>query len=98
MLLGLHGEGSTVRTLFTLLFWDIMFADGIPDVFYSQFQTSPLDLFTDNFYISRQEMIEQRLVSVSNSTDEVLQQFIVFLLFYKFYCSLFIIQLALQCS
>jgi len=77
MLLGLHGEGSTVRTLFTLLFWDIMFADGIPDVFYSQFQTSPLDLFTDNFYISRQEMIEQRLVSVSNSTDEVLQQFIV---------------------
>jgi len=67
-----HGEGTTVQTLFTLLFWDIIFADGIVDVFCSRFQTFPLDICTDNFYTSRQEMIEQRLHSISESTDEVI--------------------------
>jgi len=74
VLTGLHREGTTVRTLFTLLFWDVIFTDGIIDVFYSQFQTNPLDLYTDNFYSSRREMIEQRLVVISESTDEVRQQ------------------------
>ena len=72
MLLGLHREGTTVRMLFTLLFWDIIFMDGIVNVFYSQFQTFPLDLFTDSFYTSRQEVIERRLIAISESTEEVL--------------------------
>ena len=72
VLLGVHGEGSVVRMLFTLLFWDIIFGDGIVDVFCSQFQTFPLDITTDHFYTTRQEMIEQRLVSISESTDEVI--------------------------
>jgi len=77
VLIGLHREGTTVRTLFTLLFWDIIFTEVIVDVFYSQFQTSPLDLFTDNFYASRREVIERRLVAISESTDEVLWQFVL---------------------
>jgi len=77
VLLGVHGEGTTVRTLFTLLFWDIIFADGIDDVFCSRFQTFPLDIYTDNFYTSRQAVIEQRLVSISESSDEVIQPFVV---------------------
>jgi len=76
VLIGLHREGTTVRTLFTLLFWDVMFTDGVVDVFYSQFQTFPLDFFTDNFYASRRDMIEQRLVAVSEATDEVLWLFV----------------------
>ena len=34
---GLHGEGSTVMTLFILLFWEIIFMD-VEDVFQSNFQ------------------------------------------------------------
>ena len=30
---GLHAEGSVVNTIFTILFWDILYDDGIPDVF-----------------------------------------------------------------
>lgn len=70
-LTGLHGEGMTVRMLFTLLFWDVIFCNGVVDVFYSRFQTSPLDLYTDNFFSSRRDMIEQRLAVVSESSDEV---------------------------
>ena len=71
MSIGLHREGTTVRTLFTLLFWDVIFAESIVDVFYSQFQTFPLDLYTDSFYTSRREMIELRLAAISESTGEV---------------------------
>ncbi|XP_059227695.1 fanconi-associated nuclease 1 isoform X2 [Mustela nigripes] len=35
---GIHGEGSTFSTLFGLLLWDIIFMDGIPDVFRNAYQ------------------------------------------------------------
>ncbi|XP_068169304.1 fanconi-associated nuclease 1 isoform X2 [Antennarius striatus] len=35
---GIHGEGSTFSTLFALLLWDIIFMEGIPDVFRNQYQ------------------------------------------------------------
>lgn len=35
---GIHGEGSTFSTLFALLLWDIIFMQGIPDVFRNPYQ------------------------------------------------------------
>ena len=35
---GVHGEGSTFTTLAFLLFWDIIFMDGIPDAFCYPYQ------------------------------------------------------------
>ena len=35
---GIHGEGSVFTTLIFLLFWDIVFMNGIPDVFSYPYQ------------------------------------------------------------
>ena len=35
---GIHGEGSTFTTMYGLLMWDVIFAEGIPDVFRGPFQ------------------------------------------------------------
>ncbi|XP_043072858.1 fanconi-associated nuclease 1 isoform X2 [Puntigrus tetrazona] len=35
---GIHGEGSTFSTLFGLLMWDLVFIDGVPDVFRNPYQ------------------------------------------------------------
>lgn len=37
---GIHGEGSTFSTLCGLLLWDIIFMDGIPDVFRNAYQVT----------------------------------------------------------
>ncbi|XP_016320960.1 fanconi-associated nuclease 1-like isoform X2 [Sinocyclocheilus anshuiensis] len=37
---GIHGEGSTFSSLFGLLMWDIIFIDGVPDVFRNPYQIS----------------------------------------------------------
>ena len=37
---GIHGEGSTFSTLFGLLVWDVIFMDGIPDVFRNAYQVA----------------------------------------------------------
>lgn len=39
---GIHGEGSTFSTLYGLLLWDIIFMDGIPDVFRNAYQVLKL--------------------------------------------------------
>lgn len=57
---GLHSEGGIWMTLFALLMWDILFAD-IPNVFWHPFQTAPLDLNTDAFYLAREALIEAQL-------------------------------------
>ncbi|XP_039988976.1 fanconi-associated nuclease 1 isoform X2 [Xiphias gladius] len=69
---GIHGEGSTFSTLFGLLMWDIIFMDGIPDVFRNPFQTCPLDLFTDCFYENRKEAIDSRVRLLSEASVETL--------------------------
>ncbi|XP_045141698.1 fanconi-associated nuclease 1 isoform X2 [Echinops telfairi] len=58
---GIHGEGSTFSTLYGLLLWDIIFMDGIPDIFRNAYQDFPLDLYTDSFFTSRRPAIEARL-------------------------------------
>uniref|UniRef100_A0A671VRE2 Fanconi-associated nuclease n=1 Tax=Sparus aurata TaxID=8175 RepID=A0A671VRE2_SPAAU len=69
---GIHGEGSTFSTLFALLLWDIIFMEGIPDVFRNPYQTCPLDLYTDCFYENRKEAIECRVQLLSEASVETL--------------------------
>ncbi|XP_072138188.1 fanconi-associated nuclease 1 isoform X2 [Mobula birostris] len=73
---GIHGEGATFLTLFGLLFWEIIFLPGIPDVFRSPFQTCPLDLYTDCFYRQRREPIELRLSFLQDASTETLHTLI----------------------
>ncbi|XP_068458237.1 fanconi-associated nuclease 1 [Clinocottus analis] len=69
---GIHGEGSTFSTLFALLFWDIIFMEGIQDVFRNPYQTCPLDLYTDCFYENRKEAIDSRVQLLRKSSVETL--------------------------
>uniref|UniRef100_A0A8C2AQP2 Fanconi-associated nuclease n=1 Tax=Cyprinus carpio TaxID=7962 RepID=A0A8C2AQP2_CYPCA len=71
---GIHGEGSTFSSLFGLLMWDIIFIDGVPDVFRNPYQTCPLDLHTDCFYGNRREAIEARAEMLRQASAETLQE------------------------
>jgi fanconi-associated nuclease 1 len=55
-----HSEGRIVAFLFSLLFWDILFA-AVPGAFETPYQTAPLDLWEDTFYFSRVEAIKTRI-------------------------------------
>ncbi|KAJ6086001.1 hypothetical protein N7486_010282 [Penicillium sp. IBT 16267x] len=66
---GYHSEGGIVRTLFGILFYDILFTY-VPNVFQTPFQTCPLDLHTDVFYPSRASEINHRLVEITNGGAE----------------------------
>jgi len=70
---GLHGEGSTVTTMFMLLFWDIVFMD-VSDVFFSEFQSSPLDMYRDDFYTNRKKEIDQRLHEIQRLKEQELRE------------------------
>lgn len=70
---GIHGEGSTFSTLCGLLLWDIIFMDGIPDVFRNAYQASPLDLCTDSFFPSRESALEARLQLIHSAPAERLR-------------------------
>ncbi|ORY06734.1 hypothetical protein K493DRAFT_295873 [Basidiobolus meristosporus CBS 931.73] len=61
--LGYHSESSIATTLFSMLFWDILFASK-PGVFDTEYQTEPLDLHSDAFYVGRQQEIETRLTKI----------------------------------
>ncbi|KAG7453397.1 hypothetical protein JOB18_018914 [Solea senegalensis] len=69
---GIHGEGSTFSTLFGIFLWDIIFMEGIPDVFRNPYQTCPLDLYTDCFYENRKEPITSRVQLLSEASVETL--------------------------
>ncbi|KAF9297590.1 hypothetical protein BGZ88_009516 [Linnemannia elongata] len=64
---GYHSENSLLATLFGLLFWDILFSPQ-PGVFETHYQTEPLDLRTDAFFLQRQDMILDRIARISGST------------------------------
>ncbi|XP_073442989.1 fanconi-associated nuclease 1 [Dendrobates tinctorius] len=69
---GIHGEGSTLSTLYGLFMWDIIFMEGIPNVFRNSYQAFPLDLYTDSFYENRKDAIENRLQLLQDSPTEIL--------------------------
>ncbi|KAG3262704.1 FANCD2 and FANCI associated nuclease 1, transcript variant X1 [Ictidomys tridecemlineatus] len=73
---GIHGEGSTFSTLYGLLLWDIIFMDGIPDVFRNAYQASPLDLCTDSFFTSRGPALEARLQMIHSAPAESLRAWV----------------------
>ncbi|CAN8067787.1 unnamed protein product [Agarophyton chilense] len=62
---GAHDEGRSIRFIFSLLMWESALFASIPDVFQTPFQDKPLDLFTEAFYESRSEVIENRLQEIS---------------------------------
>lgn len=62
---GYHCEGSLMRTLFAYLFYDIIFLY-VPNVFETEYQTCPLDLFTEAFYPARASEVNHRLVEIGN--------------------------------
>ncbi|PYH87893.1 hypothetical protein BO71DRAFT_381801 [Aspergillus ellipticus CBS 707.79] len=66
---GYHSEGGIVKTLFSYLFYDILFTY-VPNVFQTPFQTCPLDLHTDAFYPTRASEINHRLVEITNGDAE----------------------------
>ncbi|KAG8516281.1 Fanconi-associated nuclease 1, partial [Galemys pyrenaicus] len=73
---GIHGEGSTFSTLCGLLLWDVIFMDGIPDVFRNTYQAFPLDLCTDSFFTSRGPAIEARLQQIHSAPAESLRAWV----------------------
>lgn len=73
---GIHGEGSTFITLYGILMWDIIFMDGIPDVFRNSYQMFPLDLYTDCFYENRRDAIEARLQLLHEASLDTLANLI----------------------
>jgi Fanconi-associated nuclease 1 len=60
---GYHAETSVLTTIFSLLFWDIIFAP-VPGVFQNRFQSAPLDLNTEFFYTQRSALIDARIEQI----------------------------------
>ncbi|XP_056173803.1 fanconi-associated nuclease 1 homolog isoform X1 [Syzygium oleosum] len=66
---GVHTESGIWLTIFGLLMWDAIFSD-VPNVFRTKFQTAPLDLETDSFYLARKGLIETHLQNIHNGMAE----------------------------
>ncbi|XP_048333316.2 fanconi-associated nuclease 1 homolog isoform X2 [Ziziphus jujuba] len=66
---GVHTESGIWLTIFGLLMWDVMFCD-VPNVFRTRFQTAPLDLETDSFYLVRKDQIESHLKKIHDGMAE----------------------------
>ncbi|KAM0792071.1 hypothetical protein ACM66B_004775 [Microbotryomycetes sp. NB124-2] len=60
---GFHSENGILTTIFTLVFWDIVFAP-VNGVFETAYQSRPLDLTTDAFAVVRRPMIDERLEAI----------------------------------
>jgi len=54
---GVHVENSLVRSLTGLMYWRAIFAD-VPGAFSNPFQFGPNDLYRDDFYNAREELIQ----------------------------------------
>jgi Fanconi-associated nuclease 1 len=66
---GFHSEGGIVRTLFALLFYDVLFTY-VPNVFQTAYQTCPLDLHTEGFVEARMSEVNERLAEIANGKGE----------------------------
>lgn len=58
---GIHCEGSLPVSLFTTLFWDVLYDDSVPGAFISPFQDGPLDLYSTEFCENRKQEIKEKL-------------------------------------
>ncbi|KAM5569850.1 fanconi-associated nuclease 1 [Rosa sericea] len=66
---GVHTESGIWLTIFGLLMWDIIFSN-VPNVFRTRFQTAPLDLETESFYLVRKNQIESHLQKIHDGMAE----------------------------
>ncbi|KAK9991346.1 hypothetical protein SO802_026331 [Lithocarpus litseifolius] len=66
---GVHTESGIWLTIFGLLMWDIIFSN-VPNVFRTRFQTAPLDMETDSFYLVRKSCIESHLQKIHDGMGE----------------------------
>ncbi|XP_010069382.2 fanconi-associated nuclease 1 homolog isoform X1 [Eucalyptus grandis] len=66
---GVHTESGIWLTIFGLLMWDVIFSD-VPNVFRTKFQTAPLDLETDGFFLARKGLIETHLQNIHDGMAE----------------------------
>jgi Fanconi-associated nuclease 1 len=74
MLSRFYSEGSITRTIFGLLFWDIIFAS-VPGAFETPYQSAPLDIADDAFYRARKDLIEARLRDIrEGKAREILER------------------------
>lgn len=64
---GWHDEGLYLRSIFVLLFWDIIFSENVTGVFYNHVQTAPLDMYTSEFYTRRSSEIAARLSEIDDN-------------------------------
>lgn len=69
---GKHCEGSLIKALFTIYFWDLMYSPTkkVPATFLSKYQVVPLDMYTPHFYLNRKESIVQRLKDIEVEWSE----------------------------
>lgn len=73
---GSHCEGSTVTTMFTLLFWDIIYMQlkGFVGIFLTLFQLYPMDMHFPSFYENRKVIIDERLAWIEGSDAAELRE------------------------
>eukprot|EP00347_Sterkiella_histriomuscorum_P004973 403358381 len=62
---GMHSENGLGTSYFGILMWNEIFYDKIPYVFQTPYQAAPLDFGTKDFYQQRQEIIDDRLMKIS---------------------------------
>ena len=62
---GMHCENSLGVSLFGLLLWNEIFYDKVPYVFQTPYQAMPLDFGTKDFYLQRKNIIDMRLIAIS---------------------------------
>lgn len=67
--LGMHCEGSLITSLFGLLFWDIIYNELVADVFLTELQYLPFDLYTSDFYKNREHVIQHRLKEIGGEWE-----------------------------
>ena len=67
---GYHCEGSMFTTIYSLLFYDIIFAE-VTGAFQHDFQVRPLDMQSKWFYQNRKQSIDERVELISRDFDWV---------------------------
>jgi len=66
---GSHAEGAVLNSILALLFWEIIYTTKVPDAFRDPAQSQPLDWDTDDFYINRRQLIDQRILQIEGMSE-----------------------------
>ena len=72
---GFHCEGGILSTLFSIFCWDLLFCD-VENVFYNQYQYSPLDLYSREFYTNRKDQLVDRFNYLRELSEEVVSDIV----------------------